>query len=241
MFVPFQSLDMLHLIPCSRQNAPIRSVCLAVTACRSFTPAPLEPGGLPRPAQAWECCGAGLSQSGRLIYCSLVEDRASSKCRAFRRLRKLLVLRRCHRSWPWSTLHRVVLPDNSYLLSSMRIVSIVKSRFHCIRQGSLLGSTYGKRQPSTAFVVATSWVSYSSISWIDTWQVDSGNKCNFWRSVGITVATMYLQAVDSVFVGALVEVVSYVSRSYRLQRTCGGPRIVPFQFDMSKSSPSSRP
>ena len=51
------------------------------------------------------------------------------------------MLRKCHVSVAMRSVLAVDLVDSTYLLSSIKIVSIVFSRFHCKRHGSLAGST----------------------------------------------------------------------------------------------------
>ena len=69
-------------------------------------------------------------------------DESSCKRGTFRWLRELLVLWECHESRD-DHLVDVVLARNfwTYLLSSIRMVSMVNSLFHCIRHGSLEAST----------------------------------------------------------------------------------------------------
>lgn len=60
---------------------------------------------------------------------------------------------------------------------------------------------------------------------------------------------MDVKAIDSIFMGALSSLSVQGRKGMKNGRgsfkfgqfTCGGPNIVPFQFDMSKSSPSARP
>lgn len=67
-----------------------------------------------------------------------------------------------------------------------------------------------------------------------------------WWLVGVFVATVHLEGVDSVLMDALVEGIGkylgmYVGSCGMAGPTCGGPRIVPFQLDINRSSPSVRP
>lgn len=83
-----------------------------------------------------------------------------------------------------------------------------------------------------------------AISWVDTGQIDFADELDGRWLVWILVAAVHLQGVDSVLVDALEDSQSafaHISERERSRRTCGGPRIVPFQFDMSRSSPSARP
>ena len=61
-----------------------------------------------------------------------------------------------------------------------------------------------------------------------------------WK-IGVVGPAVDVEAVDAVLVGAL----GHVRRGYDDPGvdvlTCGGPRIVPFQFDMRRSSPSANP
>lgn len=78
----------------------------------------------------------------------------------------------------------------SYLLSSMRMVSIVKSRFHCDRQGSFPGSTL-----YAISILQTSTrehESYLPIPLIDAGQVDFRDKGDLRWYVGILLAAVYL-------------------------------------------------
>lgn len=64
-----------------------------------------------------------------------------------------------------------------------------------------------------------------------------------WRLVGIAVIAMYVYTVDTVLVNTL-QLVSHAALTVYLRRrnrTCGGPRIVPFQLDIIRSSASASP
>ena len=82
-----------------------------------------------------------------------------------------------------------------------------------------------------------------SVSLVDTWQIDFGNELNGGRVVWITVATVEVDAVNSVLMHALYLLISPASflSLQRFIRTCGGPSIVPFQLVIIMSSPSARP
>lgn len=91
--------------------------------------------------------------------------------------------------------------------SSIRIVSIVNSRFHWTRHGSLAGSTCRERQNIPCFVEYV--LSYFACLVVYTWQIDLGDEGDIGRDVGIFVAAMNLEAVDSVLVYALVMILAY--------------------------------
>ena len=81
-------------------------------------------------------------------------------------------------------------------------------------------------------------------SGIDARQVDLGHKLYGRWHVRIFVSAVYVQAVDAVLVCALVSMVQQpILRTFPFgsELTCGGPSMVPFQFDINKSSPSDRP
>ena len=76
-----------------------------------------------------------------LIIPELLHFRWLGECSPLGGLRKLLVLRKCHVSVAMRSVLVVDIVDSTHLLSSIKIVSIVFSRFHCKRHGSLAGST----------------------------------------------------------------------------------------------------
>jgi hypothetical protein len=84
--------------------------------------------------------------------------------------------------------------------------------------------------------------SYLSILRIHTWQIDLGCKGYLGRYIGVVWAAVDLHAVDAVLMDALGYRVNglLVGRVVEVH-TCGGPRIVPFQSDIRRSSPLSRP
>ena len=65
-----------------------------------------------------------------------------------------------------SELNRQGLLQTTYLRSSIRMVSMVNSLFHCTRQGSLDGSTFASCQPIVYDCVT---YVYLSISLIHAW------------------------------------------------------------------------
>lgn len=98
--------------------------------------------------------------------------------------------------------------------------------------------------------MAYSYSPYLACLLLYTWNIDFADEGDFWWLVGVVGSALDLDRVDAVFVHALSYVpVSVPSPlfsgplvSHRpCKHTCGGPRIVPFQFVMSRSSPSSRP
>lgn len=76
-------------------------------------------------------------------------------------------------------------------------------------------------------------------------QVHLGDESHLWRLVGVLRATLDLDGVDTVLMYALHQRQPLLqmlrSRSLSDVLTWGGPSMVPFQFVISRSSPSSRP
>jgi hypothetical protein len=127
----------------------------------------------------------------------------------------------------------------TYLRSSMSMVSIVKSRFHWARHGSLVLSTCAC-QPMLTYPLPGA--TYLAILRVHTRQVDLGCEGYLRGDVGVAWPAVDLDAVDAVLVDTLhVQSVNMCPECYTLVLTCGGPRIVPFQSDMRRSSPLSRP
>jgi hypothetical protein len=73
------------------------------------------------------------------------------------------------------------------------------------------------------------WYTNHAISWVNARQVDFADELDGGWLIGILVAAVHLEGVDSILVDALCG------------RTWGGPSIVPFQLDINRSSPSARP
>ena len=88
----------------------------------------------------------------------------------------------------------------TYLLSSIRIVSMVYSRFQLARQGNFEGSTLIScvRQLSRRSIAT-----YCSAPLIDTGKVYFGNELDCGRNVRVCVATVDVDTVDTVFVCTL--------------------------------------
>lgn len=85
-------------------------------------------------------------------------------------------------------------------------------------------------------------VAYLSILRVHARKVDLGCERYLGRDVGVAGAAVNLNAVDAVLVHALRQgLASSCFMSCDGIRTCGGPSIVPFQSDMRRSSPLSRP
>jgi hypothetical protein len=83
---------------------------------------------------------------------------------------------------------------------------------------------------------------YLSVLRIYARQIDLGLECDLGRYIRVVGAAVNLDAVDTILVDALVYGVNVLLIEKIIQaHTCGGPRIVPFQSDMRRSSPLSRP
>lgn len=83
---------------------------------------------------------------------------------------------------------------------------------------------------------------YHPVLRADAREVHFTDELDGWWLVRIVIAAVHLQRVDSIFVHALEGIVSVRLREgYDMEHTWGGPRIVPFQFAISMSSPSASP
>jgi hypothetical protein len=96
------------------------------------------------------------------------------------------------------------------LRSSIRTVSIVLSLLQLARQGSLVGSTCKSLSLPfsiirTAPLLRRNIFGYTNhaISWVDARQVDLADKLDGGWLVGVLVAAVHLEGVDSVLVHAL--------------------------------------
>lgn len=87
-----------------------------------------------------------------------------------------------------------------YLRSSIRIVSIVNSLFHCARHGSFVASTL--TMLVKAFLYTTK-NTYLAILWVDARQVDLRCELDLGRRIGVVWAAMDRDAVDAVLVNTL--------------------------------------
>lgn len=84
--------------------------------------------------------------------------------------------------------------------------------------------------------------SYLSVLPVHARQVDLGCELDLWRVIRVVWAAMKRNAVDAVLMNALCTKKSACSRGVWCGiLTWGGPRIVPFQSDINRSSPLSRP
>lgn len=108
-----------------------------------------------------------------------------------------------------------------YLRSSIKIVSIVYSRFQPAKQGRRDGSTLPERESTQGTLIFETNCTVGGTSGYSEPQ---------W------MLTLYIR-----FSWALCHSVSGSLFALRLVRTWGGPRMVPFQLDIIKSSPSVRP
>jgi hypothetical protein len=125
----------------------------------------------------------------------------------------------------------------------------VLSLLQLARQGSLVGSTC--ESVSLPFIntlhgsaAPQKYIPYTdhAISWVNARQVDFANELDSGWLIGILVAAVHLEGVDSVLVDALRKHLSVLLYPKGVcGRTWGGPSIVPFQFDINRSSPSARP
>jgi hypothetical protein len=103
-------------------------------------------------------------------------------------------------------------------------------------------------QPSKTISIGISLLQYRrqlylAILCVYAWQVDLSYEDDLWWSVGVVVAANYPQAIDTVLVDALLVVFSSCiwRKAAKGGLTWGGPRMVPVQLVMRRSSPSSRP
>lgn len=86
----------------------------------------------------------------------------------------------------------------------------------------------------------------SAISVVDARKVNLGDEVDDGWLVRVRVSAVDLKAVDTILVGALPSssTLAHIPREAKKRGyslTCGGPRIVAFQFVIITSSPSSRP
>ena len=84
---------------------------------------------------------------------------------------------------------------------------------------------------------------YHSSALIHARKVDLGNKLDGRGCVWVGMATMDVEAVDTIFMHALWQEMSPVAMLQAVldHHTCGGPSMVPFQLDICISSASSNP
>lgn len=76
---------------------------------------------------------------------------------------------------------------------------------------------------------------------IDAWQVDLRDKLYCRRNIGVIGTAVNVEAVYAVFMHALGSCQGLMGDAGLAGLTWGGPRIVPFQLDKSKSSPLVNP
>lgn len=79
-----------------------------------------------------------------------------------------------------------------------------------------------------------------AVARVDARQVHLADKLDSGRLIGVLLAAVHLDAVDAVLVYGLGKELAMPAVWDQL-RTWGGPRMVPFQLLIRRSSPSSRP
>jgi hypothetical protein len=92
------------------------------------------------------------------------------------------------------------IETQSHLRSSIKMVSIVKSRRHCTKHGRILGSTC--QYVRSSFLVYWRMYPYCAVL-RNAGKVDFGKEADFGGYVGVAIATMDSKTIDAILITAL--------------------------------------